>query len=204
MNKKNLVQCVNGHYYDADQFEDCPHCGGKTIGSDIYDGEETVSFESGVESGINDKPTEPLKMDIVEDKEMTIGIGDYFNDEMQKKTELVVGWLVCINGAYMGQSFELKAGKNFIGRNAQQNDIVLRDDQSVSREKHAIIIYDPKSRCFMAQPGMSHELFYVNDKVVLQTMELYSKDVIAVGKTELMFIPFCGADFSWETICEGK
>ena len=78
MNKKNLVQCVNGHYYDADQFAECPHCGGQTMGTDTYDSEATVSFEENPMAEIDDKKTEPLTIPKTEDVEMTVGIGKYF------------------------------------------------------------------------------------------------------------------------------
>lgn len=200
MNKKNLVQCVNGHYYDADQFAECPHCGGQTMGSDTYDSEATVSFEEEAKAAIDNKTTEPVNIPRTEDAEMTVGIGNYFDDVSNKRIEPVVGWLVCINGTSLGTSYELKAGKNFIGRSSLENDIVLKGDQSISREKHAIIVYDPRSKCFLAQPGMSRELFYLNDKAVLQITEIKERDIIAVGKTELMFIPFCGSEFSWESM----
>lgn len=109
----------------------------------------------------------------------------------------VVGWVVIIDGDDKGKSFNLKTGRNFIGRNASQ-DVVLAKDKAVSREKHAIIVYEPRQRKFLVQPGDSRGLFYVNDNVVLGSEELKPYDVILVGKTQLAFIPFCGEKFSWE------
>ena len=68
----------------------------------------------------------------------------------------------------------------------------------MSRQCHAIILFDPKSKMFLVQPGTSRELFYLNDKVVLGVEEIESYDVLTVGKTELMFIPCCSERFSWE------
>lgn len=59
-------------------------------------------------------------------------------------------------------------------------------------------IYDPRSRMFLVQPGTSRELFYLNDKVVLGVEAIGSHDILAIGKTELMFIPCCGESFCWE------
>ena len=109
----------------------------------------------------------------------------------------VVGWVVIIDGDDKGKSFNLKTGRNFIGRNASQ-DVVLAKDKAVSREKHAIIVYEPRQRKFLVQPGDSRGLFYVNDNVVLGSEELKPYDVILVGKTQLAFIPFCGEKFGWE------
>ena len=91
----------------------------------------------------------------------------------------------------------MKNGKNFIGRSPQM-DIVLEGDANVSRDRHAIVTYEPKGRAFFAQPGESRELFYVNGQVVLMNVVLQHKDVISVGKTQLMFVPLCGSDFSWD------
>lgn len=192
----NLVKCSNGHYYDGDKFDTCPHCEGSVTTDNSTD--YTVPIDSTDLNGELDI-TEPITVsgdnidNIINDDEKTIG---YYS--IDTGVEPVVGWLVCIEGIDFGKSFNLKAGKNFIGRNSQTNDIVLQGDNSVSREKHAIVVYDPKSSAFLVQPGMSSELFYLNDKVILQASIIKVRDIISVGNTKLMFIPFCGPDFSWE------
>ena len=198
----NIIKCNNGHYYDGDKFDYCPHCAG--IGSNDPAGDMTVSIDitPNQEMAKDLDQTEPLTEPkteagvmhtIPDDTEKTVG---FYSSEVG--VEPVVGWLVCVEGNEFGQSFTLRAGKNFIGRNPVVNDIVLQGDASVSREKHAIVIYDPKSRNFLAQPGMSSELFYVNDEVVLQAVKIQSKDFLAVGNTKLMFVPCCGPDFTWD------
>lgn len=118
-------------------------------------------------------------------------------------SEPVVGWLVCIAGQYFGSSFPLKAGRNFIGRSPQA-DVCLSGEKSVSRDRHAVIIYEPRGRMFLAQPGDSRELFYLNDKVVLDNEKLNPYDVISVGKVELMLMPFCTDKFAWEDLEKKK
>lgn len=200
----NLVKCSNGHYYDGDKFDKCPHCAGLNAGSNMQDTDNTVDMDyinriPPTPETIPTEPTGPLTgVKLTEDIEMTIGIGSYYNDAKNIKVEPVVGWMVCIEGGDFGLSFNLKAGKNFIGRSSTANDIVLRGDQSISREKHAIIVYDPKSRTFLAQPGTSSELFYVNNEVILQATVIKDRDIIAMGNSKLMFVPCCGPDFSWE------
>lgn len=117
----------------------------------------------------------------------------------QSKTGIdpTAGWLVCIEGEDFGGSFTIKSGRNFIGRAANM-DIVLRGDNSISREKHAIILYEPKRREFIAQAGESRELFYVNDDVVLNPIRLKQYDILSIGSTRLMFFPCCGEKFSWD------
>lgn len=115
------------------------------------------------------------------------------------KAEPVVGWLVCTAGKYFGQSFPLKSGRNFVGR-SHQMDVCLEGEASVSRDRHAAIIYEPRGRMFLAQPGDSRELFYLNDKVVLDNEKLSPYDRLSVGKVELLLIPFCTEEFAWEDL----
>lgn len=194
-----LIKCENGHYYDGDVFDSCPHCAGN--GSESSD--NPTQSSSAVQMRTDDVgviATEPITIleskipgTIKTDGDKTVRYYDLEGD-----IEPVVGWLVCIKGSEFGRSFYLKAGKNFIGRNQLVNDVVLEGDNSVSREKHAIVIYDPKSRKFLAQPGTSSGLFYVNDTVVLQAVEIKARDFIAIGNAKLMFIPFCGPEFTWD------
>lgn len=116
-------------------------------------------------------------------------------------TQPVVGWLVCVKGTCLGKSFQLKEGKNFIGR-GEDMDVVIRGDMAVARKRHACVIFEPRASVFYAQPGESHELFYLNDSVVLNSEILNSHDVITLGETSLLFVPLCGPDFNWNTYRE--
>lgn len=111
--------------------------------------------------------------------------------------EPVTGWLVCIEGVDFGRSFTLKSGKNFVGRAAGM-DVELHGDNSVSREKHAILLYEPRRREFIAQAGESRELFYLNDEVVLNPVRMKQHDILTIGNTRLMFFPCCSDHFSWD------
>ena len=111
--------------------------------------------------------------------------------------EPVVGWLVCVGGEYFGQSFNLKAGQNFIGRGGTM-DVTLAKDTSVSRNKHAVIIFDPQSRGFFVQPGESTGLTYLNGELLLTPKPLAAHGKIKVGNSEFIFFPCCGEQFAWE------
>ena len=75
----------------------------------------------------------------------------------------------------------------------------LPGDLSISRIKHAVIIYEPRQRQFFAQPGdASHELFYLNNQVVLSNMILKDRDVLTLGQTSLVFVPFCDERHGWD------
>lgn len=113
--------------------------------------------------------------------------------------EPVVGWLIAVEGSHFGEDFRLKSGRNFIGRSGSM-DIALTDDPSISREKHAIILYEPKANIFLVQPGDAKELFYLNDKVVLAPTEIVAYDVLSLGNTKLLFIPLCSDKFNWDAV----
>ena len=110
----------------------------------------------------------------------------------------VVGWLVCVDGAHIGTSFTLHAGKNFIGRDSSM-DIVLSEDASVSRQKHAVIVFEPKKRQFFVMPGESRQPFYLNRQIVLSGISLKARDNLQIGNSRLVFIPFCDESFGWDT-----
>ncbi|MBO5303944.1 MAG: FHA domain-containing protein [Lachnospiraceae bacterium] len=107
-----------------------------------------------------------------------------------------VGWVIALNGEHVGTDFRLKVGKNFIGRGAQM-DIALTEDKSVSRDKHAIVVYEPKAHLYLMQPGESSSLVYKNDELVLSPVNLAPYDRITVGDVDLLFMPLCGEDFNW-------
>ncbi|SEF58318.1 FHA domain-containing protein [Eubacterium ruminantium] len=133
-----------------------------------------------------------------EEKDDTATVGFYGVGSKSGGVQInpVVGWLVVTEGEEKGLSKNLVVGKNFIGRDTSM-DVVIKGDNSVSRIKHAIVLFEPNSRKFIAMPGDAHELFYVNGDVVLNSIELKAYDVLKLGKTELVFMPFCGENFTW-------
>lgn len=108
----------------------------------------------------------------------------------------VVGWLVCTGGVNKGCDYRLHQGRNFIGRSMEM-DVCLMGDNTVSRSSHAVVVYDPRGNVYLAQPGESKELLYINDKLVLNTVELKPMDILSLGDTKLMFVPLCGEAFHW-------
>lgn len=109
----------------------------------------------------------------------------------------VVGWLVCISGKHFGESFNISAGKNSIGR-SDDNHIVLFKDLKVSRNKHASITFEPKKKNFYLQPGDSSGLTYLNEDYIDESKKLQSKDIIEIGDSKFMFVPLCDETFTWD------
>ena len=107
----------------------------------------------------------------------------------------VVGWLVCIDGPMRGNDYRIHAGYNSIGR--EIGDIHIRGDQTISRQNHARIAFEPKSNRFFFSPADGRNIVYVNDQMVMNTEELRNYDVITIGETKLMLIALCGERFCW-------
>ena len=108
----------------------------------------------------------------------------------------VVGWLVCVGGAYYGESFELKSGNNTIGRSSTMN-VVLEKDEAVTTESHAVLIYDAAAGSFSIQPGETVKIAYRNGEPVYKNEPLKAGDIVTVGSTKLLLFPLCNDKFSW-------
>ncbi|MBR1866293.1 MAG: FHA domain-containing protein [Lachnospiraceae bacterium] len=112
-----------------------------------------------------------------------------------------VGWLIALGGAHIGTDFRLKVGKNFIGRSPQM-DVALTEDKSVSRDRHAVVVYEPREHLYLVQPGEASTLVYRNEQVVLSPVKLEAYDVITVGDVNLLFMPLCNKEFNWNSVLE--
>ena len=210
-----LSRCNNGHFYDEDRFTKCPHCDSAGL-----------AIDSTVAMGRNNNVTVGLTQSDSQDSQtsqMGVSASPSLKDAVQKAvssatsptsgndgvtvsyynkaigTEPVVGWLVCVEGPHLGEDFRLKSGRNFIGR-ASGMDVAIAGDNTVSREKHAIVVYDPEARQFLVQPGEARELCYLNGSLVLSAVEIKLNDVLKVGSTKLMFFPCCSDAFHWGTV----
>ena len=109
----------------------------------------------------------------------------------------VCGWIVCISGARQGKDYKIKSGKNFIGR-ADDMDIQILGDNKISRRNHSVIVFDPKKKEPVILPGDSSGIVYLNDNAVYTPIVLKSYDVIEMGDSKFVFVPFCGESFMWE------
>lgn len=111
----------------------------------------------------------------------------------------VVGWLVVVEGPGRGKSVTLGYGMNTIGREAGNRVCLPFGDMLISRTKHAVLTYDPRSRKFFIQHGESTNLTYVGESPVLAPLELKFGELIRLGDTTVLkFIPLCGDDFNWD------
>ena len=197
----NLIRCENGHFYDEERFDSCPHCNQASVSTVLQDEDGNKEYTMPINNPASDADNrlDALKKEITEVKENEDGSQATIGYFGEISTEPVVGWLVAIEGSNFGEDFKLKSGRNFIGRSAEM-DVSLTGDASISRDKHAIILYEPKGNVFLVQPGDAKELFYLNDKVVLTATEINAYDVLSLGGTKLLFIPCCSDKFNWDSV----
>ena len=205
------TRCEKGHFYDADRFASCPHCanmaGGMPQGNPTVtktlDDQVTVTLGKPVQSEQMAQMAQAVPAPQVVEVAAEIRAVTPFDDEpvtqgfFKKDSDPVVGWLVCTKGVHKGEDFRLRAGRNFIGR-GQNMDIKLTGENTVSRDKHAIVLYEPNQRIFLAQMGESHELVYLNGNLLMSNAQMKAYDRLQLGDAEWMLIPCCGETFDWQ------
>ena len=91
-----------------------------------------------------------------------------------------------------------------VGNRLQESDVEnlgnaasLPDDDTVSRESHALVTYDVKHNTFSLSPGQGRGITYCNDEQVEMVHPLKAYDIIEVGKSRLLFLPLCSEQFQW-------
>ena len=110
----------------------------------------------------------------------------------------VVGWVACTSGPDTGRDWRLVAGRNPIGR-GDGMAVRLDGDASVSRERHAVISFDPRRNQFTLSPGEGSGLVYHNGAEVVVPVTLAPHDRIELGASVLQFVPLVGERFAWPT-----
>jgi hypothetical protein len=77
-------------------------------------------------------------------------------------------------------------------------DVQITGDDTVSRENHAFLVFEPRKRSFSIRPGDGRGLVYLNGDEVVHAADIKAHDRIELGETQLMFVPLCGESFNWD------
>ena len=191
-----MKQCPNGHFYDQSRTSQCPYCSSESaninVAKPLFSQQEPVNVGA----------TVPLKQ---EPMNHTMSVNLSPGDENERtqvliKKEIgidpVVGWLICIEGKEKGRDYRIHSDNNFIGR-AEKMDVCIRGDDTISRENHAVISYDSRSKQYYFSPGDGRSIVRVNDNAVFCTIKISAYDKIELGSTKLIFLPLCGEAFNW-------
>lgn len=128
--------------------------------------------------------------------------------EVQRGTfsqDPVVGWLVVVGGPGIGCYRPVFEGNNSVGRGSSQRIPLDFGDDTISSEEQAYIRYDSASRSFLFVPNLAKtNIVSVNDKRPTGAVQLNQMDVITMGRTQLVFVPFCGAEFDWAELTDAN
>ena len=190
----SMKRCDNGHYFDSSKYSTCPSCGIQDL--DIH--ATVIHHVSQPAAASSEGQTVRQNQAPPSSSEAGVTVGVF-----RKKIGIdpVVGWLVCIEGADKGKDFRVRSERNTIGRGANM-DVCISGDDGISREKHAFISYNPRKNSFLLLPGESRGIVYLNDDEVAAPMPLKAFDLIELGQTKLLFVPFCGDRFEWAKTAE--
>jgi hypothetical protein len=187
-----MTRCAEGHFFDSEKHQSCPWCaptaGGarEAVPPPIPD--RTKKLNDSASGGAAASPPAPAFVPPPPKPEAAPGSTKRL-DSTEAGTRPVVGWLVCIEGPDRGKDYRLHAEKNFIGRDSSM-DICLARDESVSRSKHAIFVFDPKKRNYWLYPGDAQGLVYLREELVNTPMQVGPYEVIEVGSSKLVLVPF--------------
>lgn len=218
-----MKQCDAGiHFYSEEVYETCPYCneGSSDIESNSNSNAAKTqgdNMEHKTQPIVENAKTTPLDDRFKFDKDQIstrpinpvnpspkTTILTFDNDKKITSSETgvlpVAGWLVIIEGEGKGKDFRLIQGENKIGRDASMEvclDFGKQSDASVSRDTHAVVVYDNNSNEFFVERGSSRNLPTVNGKTVRRDQDLQANDIIQLGETQLMFFPLCGEKFKW-------
>ncbi len=163
----NMAKCPQGHYYDKDKFLSCPHC--DHIPVVALSTEDQTAIATAVPSGNAVK-------------------------QISHALQKTVGWLVCTSGNMLGESFPLREGANHIGRSTAM-DVSLLYENSVSRENHAVITYDPHDYTFTLTANATVK---IKEQECHAPTLLKDRDTLTLGSCMLTFAAFCNASFHWD------
>ena len=199
--------CSAGHVYDADQFPSCPYCNrntraiqfGATAAPAGYGATTAPAGYGAAPAGRDDTIGQTVMPEAIrrrmeqERDNRTVG-------EFKRKLgyEPVVGWLVCVEGPEVGKDYHLYGRINTIGR-AEDNDVVLAQEHTVSQKNHVRLAYDAKHNNYQLIPGDGSNVTYLNDEPLYVPQRLNAYEVLEMGETKLIFVPLCNDRFRWPT-----
>lgn len=216
-----ISECPNGHLYDTSLYGTCPYCRG---GNNMIDFDQSgkTAAPQGIGPSANATvapggfvPPQPEMNRTVPVRETAESVGKTVAPEsyvrkaaeenrtvaaFQREYDMdpVVGWLVCVEGAGKGKSYELYARINSIGRGSE-NDVAIKGDATISRDRHARLAYDPRHNNYQLIPGESTNNIYLNDEPVYTPVKLAAYDLVELGQSKFLFIPLCGDRFRWDS-----
>ena len=198
----NVIRCGNGHFFDADVTPVCPFCNKQ---------EDAPTIAEMVNESGPDYRNDLTIMEIAGDRElgkqltqMYVEESDTVDDDNEKTIGLsftagginpVVGWLVCEEGPERGRSYPLYAGRNFIGR-SHSSDVSIYDDNTITRDNHCSIIFEPNESVFFIAPSQNAITTY-KGRTLRDAELLENEETFSIGNSTFRMIAYCKKGRSW-------
>jgi hypothetical protein len=140
-------------------------------------------------------PSEPSRTTLVRGKQQ-VRRGEFEQDP-------VVAWLVVVGGPGIGQYRPVFEGNNTVGRSDTNRIAIDFGDDAISSDEQAYIRYDSSDRSFLFVPNLAKtNVVSLNEKRPTGAVPLQQMDVITMGRTQLVFVPFCGPEFDWAALTD--
>lgn len=178
-----MKQCSAGHFYDAERYDSCPYCG--TNEDKVHTQPNVIPVDNGLEPTVPVNPTTGFGGE-------TIGL------DMSKEVRPVVGWLVCIEGPDRGRSYEIHKEKQLPRPLGADGHLHRRRCPPSPATAPMVVTYDANSRSFYCGFMGGRSIVRLNGMPLLSTTQLKRGDIIELGKTKLMFVPFSSDAFDWD------
>lgn len=216
-------RCENGHFID-ESWDICPYCPQDMSGPEIpvvrpqaLDLRTAGSAATAVppsrtaaDAAVAERPRAtapggsvavPPPMPVAVEEpvqspmERTVAAAKIDPGKLEMQRRYVVGWLVALDGPSRGESFEIRMGRNVIGRD-RRSDIVINDDQASAH--HADLVFRPEERRFILMDHNSTNGTYVNEAEIEPRRDLADKDIIRIGSHRFLFAPLCREGVHWD------
>lgn len=126
----------------------------------------------------------------------------YKNKRLLKNLSLeeefpVCAWLVCVEGARQGCSYNIIEEKNYIGRDDTMTIQILGDEE-MRDKRHAVIAFDMRGLKGTLLGEECMGFVRLNGKAVYTSMELKDGDILEIGSGKFMYIDYAGNHYGWE------
>lgn len=183
------------HLYDETKHSECPYCRKTKY---VRDDDPKDDPGRGRSRGSGDRTRQVSDQSKGKTRVIFSGRNGTSIPEFEGQDQPpVVGWLVIVDGPGIGQDLRITAGFNRIGRDPDMSIQIDFGDEAISRQEHAVLVFDAKNNVYRIKHGSGQNLTYVNGESILDATPLQAHDEIELGKTKLRFIPLCTEDFSW-------
>ena len=169
-----------------------------------------ASLSDQAESSLPNNEPEPIAQSRVTDPEPEIPPVAQNTQRVRGRPEIpetdffqepVVGWLVIVDGPGLGSYRPIIEGNNSIGWAPNQHIRLDFGDDSISAEEQAFIRYDSDDRNFLFVPNLTKtNVVWVNETKPTAAVQLKAMDIITMGRTRVVFVPFCGKEFDWSEL----